>query len=118
MEGSTVDDTLRNRDAGRDAASHDAGDDSPASRDSAQPGSGPAAGDDSTAAVNTGDIVTICGWCPQLHILSIQRRDVDVISIVLFEKKTVIFRNGTQLKISHGICAPCSERLHPRKEKP
>jgi hypothetical protein len=75
--------------------------------------SAPSGESGSTAA--GGDIVTICAWCPQLHILSIQRRDVDVVVTIQVGKQLRVIRNGKELKVSHGICAPCSDRLHPGK---
>jgi hypothetical protein len=55
--------------------------------------------------------VTICGWCPSLHILNLQKREQDVIIIYQQGKELRIIRNGVNLNISHGICIPCRERL-------
>lgn len=60
------------------------------------------------------NIVSICGWCPQLHILKLKRRYTDVVIVVIHKGKPrhyEIFRNGEKLQISHGICPPCKEKL-------
>jgi hypothetical protein len=55
--------------------------------------------------------VTICAWCPSLHILNLQRREQDVIIVYHQGKELRIMRNGVSLRISHGICIPCRERM-------
>lgn len=57
------------------------------------------------------DVAVICAWCPQLHILRMQRRDVDVIVIYQQDKELRIIRNGKNLTISHGICEPCRAKM-------
>jgi hypothetical protein len=57
------------------------------------------------------NMVTICAWCPQLHILKLQLRDIDVLIIYKQGKELRILRNGVNLTISHGICEPCRAKL-------
>lgn len=55
--------------------------------------------------------VTICSWCPHLHILKLQLRDVDVLIVYQQGKERRIIRNGVNLTVTHGICEPCRARL-------
>lgn len=98
-----MDEDIRDRAAGRDEAADGSGNDSPASRDRESAGSSPAAGAE--------NIVTVCAWCPQLHILKLQLRDIDVLIIYQQGKEMRILRNGVNLTISHGICEPCRVRM-------
>jgi hypothetical protein len=61
-------------------------------------------------ALESKNVVSICGWCPQLHILEFARTDEDLVLIQQIGGKTVITRNGTLMTLSHGICAPCAEK--------
>jgi hypothetical protein len=107
-----MDDKIRDTATGRDTASHDAGHDSSASRDRqiGDPATRPA-----THLPEPGpdaEPVVICAWCPNLHILKLQRREQDVVIVYWQGKEMKIIRNGVNLQISHGICATCRERLH------
>jgi hypothetical protein len=87
-----------------------------ATAEPAQPAAGSAvAAANDAAPVGSGDdpanFVTICAWCPQLHILKLQLRDVDVLIVYKQGKELRILRNGVNLKITHGICAPCRSRM-------
>lgn len=65
-------------------------------------------------------IVVICAWCPELHILKIQRREEDCVSVFQQGKYIRISRNGKQLEVSHGICEPCRAKHFgavPKKEE-
>jgi hypothetical protein len=53
------------------------------------------------------EIVTVCAWCPALHILKMQRRETDVVIVYQQGKRLMISRNGMPLTISHGICPSC-----------
>ena len=50
---------------------------------------------------------TICGWCPELHILKLARQEMDVIVVMQMGKDIQIQRNGQPLTISHGMCEQC-----------
>lgn len=95
-----MDQTIHDRVAGRNEAADGPGHDSPATQDSAESGSAASA-----------DIVTVCAWCPNLHILKLQLRDVGVLIVYKQGKELRIMRNGQNLIVSHGICAPCRERM-------
>jgi hypothetical protein len=61
-------------------------------------------------AQDAAGFVTVCGWCPELHILKLPRRDLDVIVIMQMGKGVTdvqIQRNGERLTISHGMCPSC-----------
>lgn len=69
-----------------------------------------------------GDIVSVCAWCPELHVLWLERKPCDNF---LFEIRTdtgalvvTRVRGGvrTELFVSHGICEPCRARLFPRRQ--
>lgn len=63
-----------------------------------------------------GDIVSICAWCPELKILSLQRRERDVVVIMLSgEKQIQVWRNNVKLFVSHGICDPCQAKHFPKQ---
>ena len=67
-----------------------------------------------------GEIVTICGWCPEINVLKVQRRHTDVLVIVLNKihpPSVLILKNGVQMQISHGICKPCQEKYFPETVK-
>ena len=106
-----MDDTLHDRASGRDESAHDAGHDKATPCDRPSADTAPATRPVTPSTVES-NIVVICAWCPQLHILKIQRRDVDVIVVFQLGKELRIVRNGVNLDISHGICQPCRERLH------
>ena len=112
MEGSPVEHENRNQATGRDDVANNASHDpaTPRDRESGDPATAPAtrlpeSGPDAEPAV-------ICAWCPSLHILKLQRREQDVVIIYWQGKELRIIRNGITLKISHGICQPCRDRLH------
>jgi hypothetical protein len=54
--------------------------------------------------------VSICAWCPQLHILRLDRNALDVVMIVQEGSHLSIFRNGDSLEITHGMCPNCYEK--------
>lgn len=57
----------------------------------------------------TENMAVVCAWCPELHIMKLQRKSTDVIEIMQEgAKRLVIRRNGVQLAVSHGICRSCS----------
>jgi hypothetical protein len=62
-------------------------------------------------AESTIESVTICAWCPHLHILKMQCREQDIIIVYRQGKELRILRNGVNLVISHGICQPCRARM-------
>jgi hypothetical protein len=64
--------------------------------------------------------VTICAWCPELHVLKIDRRRDDYFCFALNDQGqlTKAWRqrpDGTgpleMLTISHSICPACSARV-------
>lgn len=59
------------------------------------------------------DTVTICGWCPELNILALQRRDTDAVIIFQRGRTLRVTRNETVLRISTGICTACREKHFP-----
>lgn len=87
-----MDKTLHDRAPGRDASPADAADRTGIAPGSAEAGS---------------DFVTVCAWCPGIHVLKIQRRDTDVIIAFQQGKRLMISRNGSPMQISDGICDPC-----------
>lgn len=58
-------------------------------------------------------MVSVCGWCPHLNILRLQRRDTDVLIVYQQGKMLRISRSGVDLKITHGICEPCRAKHFP-----
>jgi hypothetical protein len=67
-------------------------------------------------APRTGEIVTICGWCPEVNVLKVQRRHTDVLVIVvnkIHPPSVLVLKNGVPMQISHGICAPCRDKHFP-----
>jgi hypothetical protein len=69
------------------------------------------------APVAEAGIATVCAWCPSIHILKIQRRETDVVLAFQQGKRLTISRNGTELKISDGICEPCRAKHFPETVK-
>ena len=72
----------------------------------------------------TGDIVVLCGWCPQLHILRSHLGPKETLVIFLDERgpsQAHIYRAGVvddhssykRLIVSHGICEPCKAAHFP-----
>lgn len=59
------------------------------------------------------ETVSICGWCKELNILRLQRRDADALIVYQHGKQLAIFRNGVKLTVSHGICEPCRAKHFP-----
>jgi hypothetical protein len=51
--------------------------------------------------------VTVCAWCPQLHIMRLERAALDVVMIVQEGKRLLVFRNGESLEVTHAICPAC-----------
>jgi hypothetical protein len=107
-----MDDTIRDSTTRRDRATNDPISNSTAPRDRQ-------AGDPATAPATRlpepgpdAEPVVVCAWCPSLHVLKLQRREQDVVIIYWQGKEMRIIRNAVNLNISHGICAPCRERLH------
>lgn len=87
-------------------------DHSPAAAAAASPDAGQlATRDDPADPRRAENFVTVCAWCPQLHILKLQLRDVDVLVIYKQGKELRIIRNGVNLQITHGICEPCQRRM-------
>jgi hypothetical protein len=64
------------------------------------------------------NFVTVCGWCPEVHILKIHRRETDTVIVLHYGKRLMILRNGIPLTISHGICVPCRDKHFPKKVQP
>jgi hypothetical protein len=60
-------------------------------------------------AQDAAGFATICGWCPELHILKLARQEMDVIVAMQMGKDIQIQRNGQPLTISHGMCERCKE---------
>ena len=56
------------------------------------------------------DVVVICAWCPQLHIMRLERGAGDLILVLQQGQDVRIHRNGKALSISHGICEACELR--------
>lgn len=120
MEGSAVDNQIPHNAPERDAATDNAGHNPATTRHSAQPNpeTAPATRPTQPSTIEN-EVVTICGWCPELHILKLQRRDADVIVILqmgIGRQNLMILRNGKNLRVSHGICVPCREKM--RKAEP
>lgn len=108
-----MDDTLRNQTPERRESSHDAGNHSPSPCNLPNERTSPATRPAEPSTVSN-DVVTICAWCPELHILQMERREVDVVVTIQIgkdPKSLQVIRNGKELRISHGICVPCRERL-------
>jgi hypothetical protein len=109
MERSTVDNEIRDRVIGRHEAAANAAAGAAAPRDCPSADTRPA-----THLPEPGpdaEPVVVCAWCPSLHILKLQRREQDVVVIYWQNKELRILRNGINLKVSHGICVPCRERM-------
>lgn len=70
----------------------------------------PAPAPPNTVPNTSNDIVTVCAWCPELHIMRLPRVTADRITILIVGSRLVITRNGTPLGISHGICEVCKAK--------
>ena len=105
-----MDKPLHDHAAGRNQTPDDPNRNSAASRDRTQPDPGTSPATRPTETVSEEPVV-VCAWCPSLHILKMQRREQDVVVIYWQAKELKIIRNGVNLKISHGICVPCRERM-------
>jgi len=57
------------------------------------------------------DTVSVCSWCPELHIERIERGPRDVVVIYQRGNELKIFRNDRQLEITHGMCPACELRM-------
>jgi hypothetical protein len=67
-----------------------------------------------------GEIITICGWCPEINVLKVQRRHTDVLVIVvnkIHTKNVLVLKNGVPMQISHGICLACRDKHFPETVK-
>ncbi len=126
MEGSAVDNEIRNHAAGRDANAYDAAGDpaTPCDRQVgateqipsvANPETRPATAPAEPTAAAAGFRIRFCGWCKQIDIRG-PRRDSDVISLLIIGKRILAAWNGKVMIIQDGICEACSERLHPREK--
>lgn len=62
------------------------------------------------------DVMSICAWCTQLKILSLQRRETDVIVILQTGSKVEVWRNNKKLFVSHGICEACQAEHFPKPQ--
>ena len=94
MEGSTVEQENRNRDAGRRETDHHAGD------------------DPATAAVRRPS-VTVCTECKEIAIRG-SRHHGDVIIVYAHGETQRGFWNGSPLVIQQRLCATCRvEKLYP-----
>src|ERR1700682_1368448 len=72
-----------------------------------------------TALPSREDAVTICAWCPELHILAIDHRPGDHIFVSIANGCVNVFRSragevgtrkalpGTRLTVSDGSCEGC-----------
>jgi|SRR5579885_415721 len=76
------------------------------------PNSQPAAWEETPDLSET---VSVCGWCKELNILRLQRRDTDRLIVYQQGKQLAIFRSGVKLTVSHGICEPCRAKHFPRR---
>jgi len=57
------------------------------------------------------DAVAVCAWCPELHILRIERGAADVVVYYQRGNELQIFRNEKRLEITHGMCPACDLRM-------
>lgn len=65
------------------------------------------------------EMVSICSWCPELHILRIERGPRDNIAIYQRGNEVHVYRNTQRLEITNGMCPECLARMrggHPRSE--
>ena len=58
-------------------------------------------------------MAVVCAWCPGIHVLKLQRREVDVILIFQQGKRVAISRNGIPLQVSHSMCEKCRAEKFP-----
>jgi hypothetical protein len=56
------------------------------------------------------NVITVCGWCPQLHILQFDRQPDDLVMIQQHGRQLTVSRNGALMVVSHGICEPCRRK--------
>jgi hypothetical protein len=68
------------------------------------------------------DIVTVCAWCPELHVLHMEHTPGDVLFAIFAGGKVNIFRTrggelgllpATLMTISDGICDSCRAKHFP-----
>ena len=68
------------------------------------------------------DIVTVCAWCPELHVLHMEHTPGDVLFAIFAGGKVNIFRSrggelgllpATLMTISDGICDSCRAKHFP-----
>jgi hypothetical protein len=64
------------------------------------------------------DIISVCAWCPELHVLRVARRRGDVLYLYTNEegKLDMAYRKSPgeaikRLEISDGICPTCKARM-------
>lgn len=62
-------------------------------------------------------IATICAWCKGLHIMNLERKETDVVLILLYGKDVKVSLNGENLKLSHSVCDECRRRDFPNSFK-
>jgi len=70
------------------------------------------------ASIAAGDVIGVCAWCPELHILHLERTPEDQFILMLNENGQLIqaYRKRGNLRIviltiSAGICPECAARL-------
>lgn len=63
------------------------------------------------------DLVTVCGWCSELHVLSMRYRESDCVAFYLHSGQIEVFSGLKRLAISHGICNDCLRREFEREPK-
>lgn len=107
MENAVPDSDRKPGDAQRDAA-HAA----PAPENAARAAAG------SIRSDGRADVVTVCSWCPELHVLHLDRQLGDVIMIAVNGVGSVESawrkRQGepvTHLLVSYGICDACRAKV-------
>jgi hypothetical protein len=64
------------------------------------------------------DMISVCAWCPELHVLRVARRRGDVLYLYTNEegKLDMAYRKSPgepikRLEISDGICPACKSRM-------
>lgn len=70
----------------------------------------------------TRDVVVVCGWCPQLHILRAHVEHLETLVVFIDDRNGVsIYRAEAvadhsgykRLIVSHGICEACKSKHFP-----
>lgn len=72
----------------------------------------------SGAELRADNIISVCAWCPEVHVLKLDRKPGDIFLFAVDEegKLETVYRKrvGARaefLRISDGICPACSARL-------